>query len=147
MFTRSKFFGLLIPLSAAFLVASGMSSVASAQGSDDELEEITVTGSRIKRNTFNYSTPVTVIEAMEISATGTTNLGDLLQTLPQAISSVNNANTAFSTTFSGLNLTDLRFLGTDRTLVLVNGRRMVSGVPPGGASWIVLTKRDITFSE
>ena len=132
MFARSKFFSLLIPLSAAFLIAPGMSSVASAQGADDELEEIIVTGSRIKRNTFNYSTPVTVIDAVEISATGTTNLGDLLQTLPQAISSVNNANTAFSTTFSGLNLTDLRFLGTDRTLVLVNGRRVVSGVPPGG---------------
>ena len=132
MFARSKVFSLLIPLSVAFLVAPGVSSVASAQGSDDELEEIVVTGSRIKRNTFNYSSPVTVIDAVEISATGTTNLGDLLQALPQAISSVNNANTAFSTTFSGLNLTDLRFLGTDRTLVLVNGRRVVSGVPPGG---------------
>ena len=99
---------------------------------DEPLEEIITTGSRIKRDTFNHSTPVTVINSAEISATGTTNLGDLLQTLPQAISSVNNANTAFSTTYSGLNLTDLRFLGTARTLVLVNGRRMVSGTPPGG---------------
>ena len=99
---------------------------------DEELEEIVVTGSHIKRNTFNYSTPITVIDEVEISSTGTTNLGDLLQTLPQSISSVNNANTAFSTTFSGLNLTDLRFLGTARTLVLVNGRRFVSGAPPGG---------------
>jgi len=87
MFARSKLFSLLIPLSAAFLIAPGMSSVASAQGSDDELEEIIVTGSRIKRNTFNYSTPVTVIDAVEISATGTTNLGDLLQTLPQVLTS------------------------------------------------------------
>lgn len=108
--------------------------VATAQDSadDDGLEEITVVGSRIKRNTFNYSTPVTVIDDVEISATGTTNLGDLLQTLPQSISTFNNANTAFFTTISGLNLTDLRFLGPERTLVLVNGRRMVSGTPPGG---------------
>jgi outer membrane receptor for ferrienterochelin and colicin len=99
---------------------------------EKEIEEIVVTGSHIKRNTFNYSTPVTVIDDVEISATGTTNLGDLLQTLPQTISTFNNANTAFFTTFSGLNLTDLRYLGTDRTLVLVNGRRFVSGAPPGG---------------
>ena len=110
----------------------GVNSAAVAQ--EGELEEIVVTGSHIKRNTFNYSTPITVIDAVEISSTGTTNLGDLLQTLPQSISSINNANTAFSTTFSGLNLTDLRFLGTDRTLVLVNGRRFVSGAPPGGGT-------------
>lgn len=122
---------------AALAMLAGFAPTALAQSQPDgddilTLEEITVTGSRIRRNTFNYSTPVTVIDSGEIAATGTTNLGDLLQTLPQAVSSVNNANTAFSTTFSGLNLTDLRFLGTQRTLVLVNGRRMVSGTPPGG---------------
>ncbi len=121
---------------ATFLSATAtMSVTANAQQSEDEadnLEEIVVTGSRIKRDTFSSSTPVSVIDAVEISATGTTNLGDLLQTIPQAISTFNNANTAFSTTFSGLNLTDLRFLGTERTLVLVNGRRFVSGTPPGG---------------
>jgi iron complex outermembrane receptor protein len=113
---------------------AGYVPTASAQNvtAQDEIEEIIVTGSRIKRDTFNYSTPVTVIDNVEIAATGTTNLGDLLQTLPQSISTVNNANSAFFTTFSGLNLSDLRFLGTDRTLVLVNGRRMVSGTPPGG---------------
>jgi len=106
---------------------------AAAQDSDDEaIDEITVTGSHIKRDTFNYSTPVTVIDELAISATGTTNLGDMLQTLPQSISTINNANSAFFTTFSGLNLTDLRFLGPARTLVLVNGRRFVSGTPPGG---------------
>ena len=121
---------------ATFLSATAtMSVTANAQQSEDEadnLEEIVVTGSRIKRDTFSSSTPVSVIDAVEISATGTTNLGDLLQTIPQAVSTFNNANTAFSTTFSGLNLTDLRFLGTERTLVLVNGRRFVSGTPPGG---------------
>jgi len=125
---------------SAVLVGVAASLAAPLQAQDEPLEEIIVTGSHIKRNTFNYSTPITVIDEVEISNTGTTNLGDLLQTLPQSISSVNNANTAFSTTFSGLNLTDLRFLGTDRTLVLVNdrtlvlvnGRRFVSGAPPGG---------------
>ena len=136
MFTRSKFISLLIPLSAALLVAPGMSAVASAQGADDELEEIIVTGSRIKRNTFNYSTPVTVIDAVEISATGTTNLGDLLQTLPQAISRVNNANSAFDTTQSGLNLTDLRFLRNAPSTGSISGSRSTRTCPtPGPASF------------
>jgi len=117
---------------SAVLVGVVAALAAPLQAQNEPLEEIIVTGSHIKRNTFNYSTPITVIDEVEISNTGTTNLGDLLQTLPQSISTVNNANTAFSTTFSGLNLTDLRFLGTDRTLVLVNGRRFVSGAPPGG---------------
>lgn len=116
------------------MAVTGYLQVTHAQTppAESEIEEIVVTGSHIRRNTFNYSSPVTVIDNVEISATGTTNLGDLLQTLPQNISTFNNANTAFFTTFSGLNLTDLRFLGTDRTLVLVNGRRFVSGAPPGG---------------
>lgn len=122
-------------VSAGLVIAvAGYLQVTHAQTppAESEIEEIVVTGSHIRRNTFNYSSPVTVIDDVEISATGTTNLGDLLQTLPQNISTFNNANTAFFTTFSGLNLTDLRFLGTDRTLVLVNGRRFVSGAPPGG---------------
>lgn len=115
----------------AVVTTLGFAPVAVAQN-EEPLEEIVVTGSHIKRDTFNYSTPITVIGEQEISATGTTNLGDLLQTLPQSVSTINNANSAFFTTFSGLNLTDLRFLGPERTLVLVNGRRFVSGTPPGG---------------
>ena len=110
--------------------AVGLGPQALAQ-EEAELEEIVVTGSHIKRNTFNYSTPITVIDEGEIVGTGTTNLGDLLQTIPQSVSTFNNANTAFSTTLSGINLTDLRFLGPQRTLVLVNGRRVVSGTAPG----------------
>ncbi len=118
----------------ALTTGLGFSLAAGAQQATTEevIDEITVTGSHIKRDTFNYSTPVTVIDELAISATGTTNLGDMLQTLPQSISTFNNANTAFFTTYSGLNLTDLRYLGPARTLVLVNGRRFVSGAPPGG---------------
>ncbi len=117
----------------AALALCGTAVAQTDDDSDDgQLDEIIVTGSHIKRDTFNYSTPISVISAVDIDAVGSTNLGDLLQTMPQTVSTFNNANTAFSTTFSGLNLTDLRFLGTSRTLVLVNGRRFVSGAPPGG---------------
>ena len=64
----------------AISLLTGTASVSFAQDNtdDDLLEEIVVTGSHIKRDTFNYSSPVTVIDEVEISGTGTTNLGDLL---------------------------------------------------------------------
>ena len=123
---------LAVALAAAGALTTWIPVASAQQQGQEEIEEIVVTGSHIKRDTFNYSTPVSVIDNVEIASTGTTNLGDLLQTLPQSISTFNNANTAFFTTYSGLSLTDLRYLGTDRTLVLVNGRRFVSGTPPGG---------------
>jgi outer membrane cobalamin receptor len=123
---------LAVAIAAAGALATWIPVACAQQDGQEAIEEIVVTGSHIKRDTFNYSTPVSVIDNVEISSTGTTNLGDLLQTLPQSISTFNNANTAFFTTYSGLSLTDLRYLGTDRTLVLVNGRRFVSGTPPGG---------------
>lgn len=124
----------------SLLVGNAPASFAQDNTDDETLEEIVVTGSHIKRDTFNYSSPVTVIDEVEISGTGTTNLGDLLQTLPQSISTVSNANSAFFTTFSGLNLSDLRFLGTARTLVLVNGRRFVSGALQVVATVLISTR-------
>jgi outer membrane receptor protein involved in Fe transport len=130
--TCNKALRYAVSIASAGSLMTWLPAAQAQEEGQTELEEIVVTGSHIKRDTFNYSTPVTVIDNVEISSTGTTNLGDLLQTVPQTISTFNNANTAFFTTFSGLSLTDLRFLGTDRTLVLVNGRRFVSGAPPGG---------------
>lgn len=129
---RNTTLRLAVALAATGAMAAVIPTASAQQEGQVEIEEIVVTGSHIKRDTFNYSTPVTVLDSVEISSTGTTNLGDLLQTLPQSISTFNNANTAFFTTYSGLSLTDLRYLGTARTLVLVNGRRFVSGTPPGG---------------
>ena len=127
----SRTYASTLILSASLFVHMSASAQSSGPPEDGQLEEIVVTGSHIKRSTFDYSSPVTVIDEVEISSTGTTNLGDLLQTLPQSISTINNANSSFFTVSAGLNLTDLRFLGTDRTLVLVNGRRFVSGASPG----------------
>ncbi len=113
-------------------LALAATSTANAQdaGADESLEEIIVTGSHIRRDGFSYSSPVEVIDSEVLEFTGTTNLGDLLQTLPQNVQAINNANSAFTVQSAGLNLTSLRNLGTARTLVLINGRRFVSGVSP-----------------
>ncbi|MEO1246804.1 MAG: TonB-dependent receptor [Pseudomonadota bacterium] len=125
-------FGVLAPLSlaAGLLTASPLLAQESDTSDAGELEEVIVTGSRIRRDGFQYSAPVEIIGEDRIDAIGTTNIGDFIQTIPQSVASVNNANSAFSVSVSGQNLTSLRNLGTARTLVLVNGRRFVSGVTP-----------------
>lgn len=119
-------------LAASVALALSGTGVAHAQdgAGAEPLEEIVVTGSHIRRDGFSYSSPVEVIDSEVLEFTGTTNLGDLLQTLPQNVQAINNANSAFTVQSAGLNLTSLRNLGTSRTLVLINGRRFVSGVSP-----------------
>lgn len=123
---------------------------ASQQPNDSDsasIEEIVVTGSHIKRQGFDFSSPVEIIDSAVLDQTGTTNLGDLLQTLPQNVQALNNANAAFTVQSSGLNLTSLRNLGTSRTLVLINGRRFVSGVSPSVGYGVDLNAIPVSMIE
>ncbi|MDP4534948.1 TonB-dependent receptor [Alkalimonas collagenimarina] len=97
------------------------------------VERIEVTGSRIRRLGEIAPTPVTVITGDSIVDSGVTNVADLLHRMPNTLiglSPETSNNTIFA---SGLNNTDLRGLGSNRTLVLVNGRRFVSGAPGSSA--------------
>ncbi len=97
---------------------------AYAADADDTVEEITVTGSRIVRDGFERVSPVSVTTAEDIKVTGFTRAEDFLNNLP----SIEAAQTSFlSNGSSGTASLDLRGLGADRTLVLVNGRRMQGG--------------------
>jgi outer membrane receptor protein involved in Fe transport len=90
----------------------------------DEPEQIVVTGSRIVRPSgFDTPTPVTVIGAERIEELGITTIGDALNQLP-AFRGTNQPQTAnlFANNI-GARFADLRGLGPQRTLVLVNGRR------------------------
>src|SRR3954468_17592137 len=87
-------------------------------------EEITVTGTRVRRKDLNTPAPVTVLSRDQITASGKVSLGEFLQALPEqgntVNAQVNNGN-------DGSIYVALRSLGSARTLVLVNGRRMVPG--------------------
>lgn len=89
-------------------------------------ESIIVTGSRIRRPEVEANVPVTTITAEDIFSQGQTNLGDTLNDLPQLRSTFAQQNPGAGVGIVGLNLLDLRGLGTQRTLVLVNGRRHVA---------------------
>ncbi|MEO1969749.1 MAG: TonB-dependent receptor [Sphingomonadaceae bacterium] len=95
---------------------------------------IVVTGSRIRSTLPTTIAPVQVIDSQEIQDQGTVNIQETLLKNPAfGTPTFSRTNTSFATSGSGLATVDLRNLGVDRTLVLVNGRRVVSGVPGSSA--------------
>lgn len=89
-----------------------------------KLEQIQVTGSRIRRTDLESAAPVTVVTRADIELTGQVNIGDILQELPSAGSALNRN---FNNGGSGTTEIDLRNLGSNRVLVLVNGKRWING--------------------
>ncbi|HEY8617153.1 TonB-dependent receptor domain-containing protein [Phenylobacterium sp.] len=118
-------------LLASSMLIGVMSAAAAAPVAAQEVgvEEIVVTGSRIARPNLDAPTPVSVIDTRTIEATGAVNTGDIIRQLPAAgVSSITPTNSGFQTAANGITTVDLRNLGEDRTLVLVNGRRFVAGL-------------------
>ncbi len=90
-----------------------------------------ITGTRLQVQDYISPNPTVSASAQQIETSGETNLGDFLTDYPALVSSINDQNGADTSTpyYVGLNLLDLRGLGADRTLVLVNGRRHVAAFP------------------
>ena len=89
--------------------------------------DIVVTGSRIARPTLNSPIPVTTVTQADLTRTGAIVIGDVLNDLPSLRSTYSQANSTQFIGTAGINLLDLRGLGPTRTLVLVNGRRHITG--------------------
>jgi outer membrane receptor protein involved in Fe transport len=85
-------------------------------------ETIIVTGSRIPRKDLTTPAPVTVISGDQIRQSGRITLGEYLQNIPEQ---GNSLNTQVNNGGNGATRVDLRGLGNLRTLVLINGKRMV----------------------
>ena len=96
-----------------------------AAASDDTQGDVVVTGSRIRRPNDDSNVPISSVTAAELAVTGRVSIGDTLNNLPQLQSTFSQSNSTRFLGTAGLNLLDLRGLGTQRTLVLVNGRRHV----------------------
>ncbi|MEE4277720.1 MAG: TonB-dependent receptor [Halieaceae bacterium] len=135
--------GRRLPL--AFILGAVLSANALAQvsgGADDEqalLEEVVVTGTRLRVDLPDGAYPLTVIDRAQLELSGQTFVGEYLQQLPFVTGSPVNSSTgargeggAFS---RGIATLELRGLGPERTLVLLNGRRFVPG--GNGASGVV----------
>ena len=120
-------------LSAAAMGAALQVAPSAAQETE-ALDEIVVTGSRIPRANLTAPTAVTTIDAEVINQSGLINVADILRAVPSfGVSALSSANSNFLTTSAGVNTLQLRNLEEDRTLVLVNGRRYVSGIAGSAA--------------
>jgi len=100
-----------------------------AQSSDDNADEIVVTGSRISRKDLISTSPVKVIGEADLDLSGFNQVATILNELPQAgVPGLSDTSSNFSSTGTGASTIDLRNLGTNRTLILVNGRRHIGGL-------------------
>lgn len=124
-------------ISAAVSLALGALATpvfAQQAGTQQQLERVEVTGSRILSMNAESSAPIQVMTSADIAASGAANLQDLLLKSPVfGTPGLSRSNSNFFTTGAGVATIDLRNLGSSRTLVLVNGRRYVSGVPGDSA--------------
>jgi len=111
-------------------IAFAQESAAPAGEEATTLDRIEVTGSRIKRTDIETSQPVFTLNRDEIQAQGLTSIGDVIQNLTAQGSAL---NTSMNNGGNGETQVSLRNLGSNRTLVLVNGRRWVGGTGLGGA--------------
>ncbi|MFN7397821.1 MAG: TonB-dependent receptor plug domain-containing protein, partial [Sandaracinobacter sp.] len=124
---------LLIGASVAAIVSTPLYAQETAAGAvaaaDDEY--IVVTGSRIARANLDSAVPVTSLSVTELTRTGNISIGDQLSLLPAFRTTLSTQNSGRFIGTAGLNVLDLRGLGTARTLVLQNGRRHVTSQPGG----------------
>lgn len=119
-------------LGLAMISAPSFAQDAAADEADDEV--IVVTGSRIASPEATAASPLQMVSREEIQNSGTANIQDLLLENPaMGTPTYARTNTAFATAGAGVATVDLRNLEIDRTLVLVNGRRFVAGIPGSSA--------------
>ena len=113
--------------SITLATALAATSVAVPVFAEDEtmMEEVVVTGSRIKRADIDGASPISVIDRVDFVRTGVTDIGDILQSMPSMSGSP--IGTTTNNGGNGSVQIDLRGMGPDRTLTLINGQRMVDG--------------------
>ncbi|PHR60605.1 MAG: hypothetical protein COA47_07545 [Robiginitomaculum sp.] len=98
----------------------------------DAEDSIIVTGTRLKNKNILSTSPVTTVSSEMFNIRGTTDTVDLINTLPQIITTGGSQNTGFANGANGTSTVNLRGLGATRTLVLVNGKRLPYGSPTTG---------------
>jgi len=130
----SDHFKAYVPIAAGAAAILALSFSAAA--ASDDVETVVVTGTLIGRTARDIPSPAITFDADDIRKTGKPNIGSALTELPQvqlrdAAGDLTPTNSNFLTSGFGEQTIDLRQLGVKRTLVLVNGRRWITGSPTG----------------
>jgi iron complex outermembrane recepter protein len=134
-------------ISSGVLLALGSALLSPLAAQAQSAQRIEVTGSRIRSVAADSPSPIQVITSQEIAQSGAVTLQDLLLKNPAlgSLPTFSRTNSNFDNLNSGVAVVDLRNLGEERTLVLVNGKRFVSGVP--GSSSVDLNAIPTDFIE
>ena len=116
-------YAISIALSLAFIgPVLAQTTDVNQEGAEGALEEVIVTGSRIRRDSFNVSTPLINMENDQIRDTGLGSMSEILiDEVPQIFESSSNTNSQSSVSQTGLSTINLRQLGSNRTLTLIDG--------------------------
>jgi iron complex outermembrane receptor protein len=120
----------VVALAAAAPAFSQVQDAAAAPETTPAITEVIITGSRIPQPNLTSASPIQVVTDQEIKLQGSTDMSQLINTLPQQLQ---NSVADFSNSTNpltgpgGLTTADLRGLGPQRTLVLVDGRRLGVG--------------------
>ena len=125
-------FALATATAAAGVTALHAQEAPAPAAAPAPVEEVVVTGSRLQTPNETSISPITTVSAVDLQQTGLTRVEDVLNNLPMVFAGMN------STTSNGADGTanvDLRGLGPQRTLVLVNGRRLGPGSSIGGRNF------------
>ena len=113
--------GVLALTTALAIAAPALAQEAPAAPKSQELDTITVTGSRVAKD-FSSDSPVVSVKADAIAESGSTSIEQALNQLPQFVPSI--TTTSNNPSNGGQANIDLRGLGTQRNLVLLDGRRL-----------------------
>ena len=114
------------------------------------LEEILVTGSCLRRDSFNVSTPLVILDSEIITDAGLGSLAEIMiDEIPALYESTSNMNSQSQIGNTGVTSANLRRLGSNRTLVLIDGRRTVQNayggkfvsLIPFQQEWLIALKR------
>ena len=124
-------------LFAATLLAGASAIAVSAHAQDaggaaTAVEEVVVTGSHLRTNGMQTPVPITVVSAAELKSMAPSTLVEGVTQLPQFYNSQTPASAAGWFTRAGYGNLDIRGLGPNRTLTLLNGRRVISQTAFGG---------------
>ena len=101
-------------------------STFAQEAADEDVEEVIVTGSKIKKSVFDSSKPLQIISDAAIERTGLNNIGDILQSISSNDGNGLRPVTTATNGGDGSNEISLRNLGAGRTLVLVDSKRWVT---------------------
>ncbi|WP_444996240.1 TonB-dependent receptor domain-containing protein [Aliikangiella sp. IMCC44359] len=131
LITQAVRSALMIGASSSLLITSNIIAAEETENKADETQKILITGSRLPRNEISQPSPIVSIGEDELKSFGTPDLGSILSELSAVAATdslAGNAGAAGAgSENAGTSSANLRSLGANRTLTLVNGKRHVAG--------------------